>query len=281
LTVIDITQQPYFDRYDPTKLYNWVLIHPGRNGQASEIVELQHLFYEMMSRVFTKLFQDGYVLDGCTVAQSTTPGIITVNSGHVFLQGKVHYVPLQQLTISTVGTVVVGPIIQQTIIDYTSDFTLNDPAIGSPNYNLPGADRLKEQVLWEVNNVSTPALASTFTFVNGALTSTLQGLNIQSLMNLTQIQLSGGSIITGHLAGTQSLTFPAIAANSSNVQTITITGASVGDNCYSSPSGDVGTNLVWSSWVSSANTISIRLANPTTASITPTVQTWRAGVWKH
>ncbi|SDJ15030.1 hypothetical protein SAMN05216352_12633, partial [Alteribacillus bidgolensis] len=92
---------------------------------------------------------------------------------------------------------------------------------------------------------------------------------------------TGGTPIVTHLSATESIIFPDIPANSTEDQPITVTGAAPGDNVYVSPAADPGAGLVWSAFVSAANTVTIRLANVTTAVITPNVTDWRADVWKH
>jgi hypothetical protein len=78
------------------------------------------------------------------------------------------------------------------------------------------------------------------------------------------------------LTGSGALTFGAIAAQTGSEQPVTVTGAATTDhgiNC--SPQTALGsTNLIWSAWVSAANTVSVRVVNPTAAPITPNTVAW-------
>lgn len=88
------------------------------------------------------------------------------------------------------------------------------------------------------------------------------------------------------LTGGATLNFGSVAAQSSVERTITITGSSgsLQTAVISNPAGNVGNNLVWSSFVSafdaSANTttVTIRVTNPTGAAITSTQLAWRVQV---
>ncbi|MGF6951869.1 hypothetical protein QF028_004374 [Neobacillus sp. B4I6] len=109
------------------------------------------------------------------------------------------------------------------------------------------------------------------------------GTNGQGNLNFSaNIQLNSGTALKGHLSATASLSgFGSIPAQGSAIQTITVSGASIGDNCYVSPNADIGAGLVWSAWVSAGSTITVRVSNPTAGAITPTTATWRADLWKH
>jgi hypothetical protein len=66
------------------------------------------------------------------------------------------------------------------------------------------------------------------------------------------------------------LTPGAIAANSSVDVSVTVTGAAVGDPVVVEPYANIAAGLVWTAYVSAANTVKVRIANVTTGSITPT-----------
>jgi len=78
------------------------------------------------------------------------------------------------------------------------------------------------------------------------------------------------------LTGSGTLTYTAIAAQTAQEQTVTVTSATTSmHGAVCSPLATLGNvNLSWSSWISASNTVSVRLTNPTTGSITPSAVSW-------
>lgn len=89
---------------------------------------------------------------------------------------------------------------------------------------------------------------------------------------------STGTLIDGHWSATATLDFGSIAANSTSELTITVTGAADGDMVTATPANGIESGLIWSAYVSSANTVTVRLANVTTSAIDPASRSWRASV---
>lgn len=110
----------------------------------------------------------------------------------------------------------------------------------------------------------------------------LAPLNDQTLGGNTAISgtltLGGGTPIVQILSATASLDFPSIAASVSSELTVAVVGAVVGDSVHTVPNGAPETGLIWSAYVSAADTVTIRVANVTAAAINPAVRTWRATV---
>ncbi len=94
------------------------------------------------------------------------------------------------------------------------------------------------------------------------------------------VTIGNGTPIMHVLSATGSLSFAATAAQSSRDLTITLTGANVGDVVIlGTPNGAVKTNSDYTAWVSSANTVSVRFNNYSSASQTPTAsQSFRVAV---
>lgn len=80
---------------------------------------------------------------------------------------------------------------------------------------------------------------------------------------------------------TASLNFPEIAAGATGELTLTVTGAAAGDTCAATPADAPESGLLWSCYVSAANTVVVRLGNTTATAIDPAARTWRATVWKY
>lgn len=77
--------------------------------------------------------------------------------------------------------------------------------------------------------------------------------------------------------GSASLTWGAIAGGGTATQTITVAGAATGDRVsLGLPAAGITAGLVANAWVSSANTVTVRLTNITAGSITPAVATYSA-----
>lgn len=90
------------------------------------------------------------------------------------------------------------------------------------------------------------------------------------------LAVGGGSTVNKILNGSATLTYTAIAAQTSQEKTLTITGASTTNfGVFCSPRATLGNaNVSWSAWVSAADTVSVRVTNPTAASITPSAVAW-------
>ena len=65
------------------------------------------------------------------------------------------------------------------------------------------------------------------------------------------------------------LDFPSIAANSTAELTVTVAGAADRDEVVVTPSGGMESGLVWVGYVSSADTVVVRVANVTGSAIDP------------
>lgn len=81
--------------------------------------------------------------------------------------------------------------------------------------------------------------------------------------------------------GSATLNFGSIAAGASATLTITVTGAADGDiTVHSVPNAAMTAGLVFTSWVSATNTVSIQCHNSTGGAIDPSSATFKASVFK-
>jgi hypothetical protein len=122
--------------------------------------------------------------------------------------------------------------------------------------------------------------------VNG---NTLTATTSSTLANATASSLAvNGAIINAHLSATASLDFTALAANSCEVLTISVSGAADGNtvvlgvpNALADVDGATE-RTVFYGWVSASNTVSVRRCNVTgTVTANPAAATVRADVWQH
>jgi hypothetical protein len=93
---------------------------------------------------------------------------------------------------------------------------------------------------------------------------------------------SGGTAVSKILSAQASLNFGVILANDSADLTATVTGAAVTDTLIATPPSGYGAPLVFNAWISAADTVTVRLANPDTVnSADPGALNWRFTVIKH
>lgn len=89
----------------------------------------------------------------------------------------------------------------------------------------------------------------------------------------------GGLNFSKLLAGSATLDFPSIASNSSASLTITVTGAVVGDPVIAAPPASLDSNLGFVSYVSAADTVTVRVHNNSGGAIDPASATWKVTVF--
>jgi hypothetical protein len=93
------------------------------------------------------------------------------------------------------------------------------------------------------------------------------------------VTIGGGAATNKILMASRTLTYTAIAAQTCQEKTLTLTGSATTGIAMASPAASLGsTNLSWSAWVSATNIVSVRVCNPSTASITPSGVTWNVRV---
>jgi hypothetical protein len=130
-------------------------------------------------------------------------------------------------------------------------------------------------------NIGTTS-ASAIIIGRSSVTTTINGTAA-----VNTLTIGGGTVILKHLSGTTTFDAPSVGLSScSDIGTVTVTGAAVGDSVIAAPtatSGGIETlTLSWNAYVSSPNTVTIRACN-TSISLgqNPSNQTWRADIWQH
>lgn len=99
-----------------------------------------------------------------------------------------------------------------------------------------------------------------------------------------QNQSSGGESdgLDFHLSCTANLVFPIITAGATTELTVSLAGvASTGWAVTATPEGTPEAGLMWSAYVSAADTITVRVANVTTVAIEPEPRTFRVQAWRY
>ena len=80
------------------------------------------------------------------------------------------------------------------------------------------------------------------------------------------------------LSATATLTFAAIAQSACIERTITLTGAATGDEVMLGPPPAVDQGFLWGGYVSSTNTVTVRMCKITSGTVTPAALAWRATI---
>ncbi|WP_417510541.1 glycosyl hydrolase family 28-related protein [Microbacterium sp.] len=83
-------------------------------------------------------------------------------------------------------------------------------------------------------------------------------------------------VVSSSLTALVSLDFPAMPAATAAEMTATVQGAVIGDVVHATPmTAPLETGLVWSAYVSAADTVTLRLLNGTTGSVNPATRQWK------
>ena len=88
----------------------------------------------------------------------------------------------------------------------------------------------------------------------------------------------------GRIAFNATITFTSIAAVTGQEQTVTVPGAVVGNNVFATPQAQINPvantqPLSWSSWISAASTVTVRVVNASAGAITPNAVVWRIDIF--
>jgi hypothetical protein len=100
-------------------------------------------------------------------------------------------------------------------------------------------------------------------------------VNMHAVAGISGTEISADVIES---TATAVLDFPNIPAQTCAELNMTVTGAVVGDEVRLGPPSTIEANLSWSGYVSAADTVTIRVCNPSAGAINPVSATWRATV---
>ena len=118
------------------------------------------------------MFIDGSIISGCALHVDGTTA--TIESGRIFLCGLVRETDGAEVEITGSGTERILVTLQTDIVTANTDPSLRDPAIDAENYNLVGADRERQVVVFSVVNTDsydTENSAVLYTLVDGVQTN--------------------------------------------------------------------------------------------------------------
>jgi hypothetical protein len=121
----------------------------GRGLQSAELNEIQDYANSRISGIGDAIFADGDVISGAGCIVDTETGAVIIEAGKIYLRGAVREVLATNLAIPTDRSVVIGIWYDEKTVTELEDATLRDPAVGTRNYQEPGAARLKSELVWD------------------------------------------------------------------------------------------------------------------------------------
>lgn len=138
----------YYNRFDPAKNFDQHLFRAGFAVQSAEFNEVQSNFASRIQGVADALFRDGDVIRDARIIVNADTGETTCEAGAVYLKGAVRGVAPRSIIVPVVGVIAVGLYLQESVVTELEDPSLRDPAVGTRNYQEPGAARLKIEAVW-------------------------------------------------------------------------------------------------------------------------------------
>lgn len=109
-------------------------------------------------------------------------------------------------------------------------------------------------------------------------TSVITGLGLAGAGTAASPLQIDATAVPTRLTATATLTFPSINASACSELTIPVAGAAAGDEVFLGPPPNIDQGFVWSGYVSSTSTVTVRLCKVTSGPVSPVVQSWRATI---
>lgn len=193
----------YYDRTDPTLLYEKSLFVAGAGLQSAELNEIQEYANTRMLNIAGAIFKDGDIVRDAQLIVNATTGAVNTESGAIYINGAVRGVVPRQFVINTIGIVAVGVYLVKTVVTALQDPNLLDPAAGTRNYQQAGASRLKVELVWGFAGERSDAqFYPIYTVENGILNSKAAPPNLDSITQAIALydrDSSGGSYVVSGL----------------------------------------------------------------------------------
>lgn len=152
---VDLSKAPYYD-VNLDNDYTQLLFKPGAHLQNRELNELQSTSKRIVKGVADCFLKDGDIRSGAQILIEDIEGSIekkiTITDGKIYINGMVRDFKAQSVTVAGKGIESIGIRLQSEAVQSLDDDRLVSPASGTPNYGLPGADRLKETLILVAND---------------------------------------------------------------------------------------------------------------------------------
>jgi hypothetical protein len=136
----------YYNRFQAAQNYEKSLFLAGRGLQSAELNEIQEFSLNKLKALGDAIFKDGDVVSGCDCIVQDE--VVTVESGSVYLRGAVRTVSNATLEINANQRFDIGLYLKETTVTELEDPALRDPAVGTRNYQEPGAARMQYSLTW-------------------------------------------------------------------------------------------------------------------------------------
>lgn len=149
----DLNIFPYYSNYlgDYAKGYKIILSKPNKAVQARELIDSQLLIHEQIKENFDTVYKQGSIVSGCDITiqydDVESKWKCYCSGGQFYFDGRILKVSEQNIEITGSGTENIGFWVEETFVSYSEDSSLTDPASGTTNYGIDGADRLKVDVV--------------------------------------------------------------------------------------------------------------------------------------
>ncbi len=144
-----MTIHNYYNRHDPRKNYDRTLFLAGRGLQSAELNEIQDYTLQHLKGIGDAIFRDGDVIRGASCMVNQETGNTTLESGFIYLRGAVREISKSIFVIPINSSVRIGVRYTEKTITELEDPNLRDPAVGTRNYQEPGAARLQASIQWD------------------------------------------------------------------------------------------------------------------------------------
>lgn len=172
----------YYNRFSDDKNYDEHLFIAGRVLQSAEMNEIQAQHSNRLKKIADVLFKDGDIIRDASISVDSGTGVVTCQSGAIYIKGAVRGVPPATLTsVPMTGTVAVGVRLVETVITEAEDPDLRDPAAGQRGYYEPGALRLQVTPTWGTATGGTTNFYPVYTITDGQLDAKEPPPNLDSI----------------------------------------------------------------------------------------------------
>lgn len=194
----------YYNRFNPQQGYDQLLFRAARGLQSAELNEIQSVILERIRSIGDALFRDGDIVQGCEIVVDAVTGAVTVQTGLVYIRAGVRSVAERSFTVPTSGIVAIGVRYTESTITELEDPALRDPAVGTRNYQEPGAGRLRIATIWGYDSDgSTGQFFPVYTVENGVLQNRIEPPQLDGVIQAIaryDREANGHYVVTGLMA---------------------------------------------------------------------------------
>ncbi|MDR3361323.1 MAG: DUF4815 domain-containing protein [Desulfovibrio sp.] len=138
----------YYNRFNPAKKYEKLLVRAGYRIQSAETNDMQESFLHRVKSIADALFKDGDVISDAQITVNSQTGEVRAGSGIIYLNGGMRIVSAATFMVPLSGQVSVGIYMRESVISELEDPSLKNPAVGLRGEGEPGAWRLQVDVAW-------------------------------------------------------------------------------------------------------------------------------------